>query len=100
MNEHSPATEHERADEAKPHLSLSESSVAALHAHAFIVATRREGGPAATLSDAVLERQYHDDDKGAFIAWFEGRPTYKPEDWALLLLAARHCLPPFSEGAL
>lgn len=66
----------------------------------FIAAMREAGGPAATLSDAVLERQYHDDDKGAFIAWFEGRPDFKPDDWALLLLAVRHCLPPFSEGGV
>lgn len=36
----------------------------------------------------------------AFIAWFEGRSDFTPDDWALLLLAVCHCLPPFSEGGV
>lgn len=50
---------------------------------------KKIGDPYSDMADPVLSRLLDGDGKGAFIAWFEGRPGYTSDDWAMLLLVAR-----------
>lgn len=54
---------------------------------------RKAGNPLVSLSPAVIEHPMNEDDKSAFIAWSEGRPTYQAEDWLTLPAVLRELLP-------
>ncbi len=59
----------------------------------FTAELRKVGSPLASLPPQVIEHLMNEDDKSAFIAWFEGRPAYQAEDWSTLLTILRELLP-------
>jgi len=52
----------------------------------------------ASLPPDVLVHVMNEDDKSAFITWFEGRPNFDADDWLMLLTLLRVLMPDLFSG--
>jgi len=64
----------------------------------FASALRESGSPLASLPPEALRHLMNEDDKSAFICWFEGRPNHQPDDWTMLLMVLRDLMPDLFAG--